>query len=109
MVGENNPNFGKPLSEERKKKIGLANWKGGRVKHSEGYIYVSQPEHPYAVNSYVLEHRLVMEKHLGRYLTPEEVVHHEGEKDDNRIEMLKLFENNVKHKAYHKMLKEKSV
>lgn len=74
-------------------------WKGGRTKHPAGYILVMCKNHPYAyTKGQVLEHRLVMEKHLGRYLLPKEIVDHlNGIKDDNRIENLVLFNGQSDH------------
>lgn len=78
-------------------------WKGGRIKHADGYIYVYSPTHPHKDNNhgYVFEHRLVMEKHLGRYLEPWEHVHHiNGIRDDNRIENLQLV-TSAEHMRIH--------
>jgi len=78
-------------------------WKGGKQKTSHGYITIYSLHHPFASkNNWVLEHRLVMEKHLKRFLTPIEVVHHiNGIKDDNRIENLRLFSSTSEHTKHH--------
>ena len=79
------------------------NWKGGKQIHN-GYVYIYKPEHPFC-NSHrqITYSRLVMEKHLGRYLNPKEVVHHINKiKTDNRIENLILFKNNTEHLKYHR-------
>jgi uncharacterized protein (DUF1330 family) len=76
-------------------------WKGGRQVTDSGYILLFSPNHPFAHKRYVKEHRLVMEKHLGRYLTKDEVVHHiNGVRDDNRIENLHLMTNSS-HQILH--------
>ncbi len=80
------------------------NWKGGKYKcKRSGYIFIYTPDHPRAKSrKYVFEHILIMEKHLGRYLRPKEVVHHiNGIKDDNRLKNLKLFANKSEHGRFH--------
>ncbi len=81
------------------------NSKNGRIKRS-GYWYILTPNHPSKINSkqkYVAEHRLVMEKHLSRFLKPVEVVHHiNHDPTDNRIENLELCESPGTHiQDYH--------
>jgi len=84
------------ISEAMKKKHkewgveGHPMWKGGRYVDGFGYIRILNKTHPYAdAGGYVREHRLVMEKKIGRYLKPNELVHHlNRQKDDNREENL---------------------
>ena len=62
------------------------NWKSGRGVTKEGYVclWISKDER-------ILEHRQVMENHLGRKLTRSEVVHHiNGNNADNRLANLQL-------------------
>ena len=74
----------------------------GRTVDKDGYVLVHVKGHPNARKhcNWILEHRLVMEEHLGRYLLPDEVVHHRnGRKDDNRLINLQLFQSNGEHLA----------
>lgn len=83
-------------------------WKGGK-SFKDGYILVwLDPDdffYPMAnKRGYVLEHRLVMAKHLGRCLQNWEIVHHKGirykdikNKSDNLIDNLQLVSDD-RHK-----------
>lgn len=63
------------------------NWKGGVKPHAAGYVYEWAPG-----RGHLLQHRLVMERVLGRPLAPGENVHHKnGIRDDNRPENLELW------------------
>jgi len=99
--GKRHPCYGK-------KAMAHPTWKGGRSKNSGGYILIYNPEHPFATKKgYILEHRLLLEKHLGRYLSSEEKVHHiNRKKDDNRTENFMLFPSDFSHLNYHRKLKE---
>ena len=83
------------------------NWGGGRTK-AKGYILVYEPNHPYSgKRNRIFEHRLIMEKKIGRYLYSYEVVHHiNGIKDDNRIENLKLLPSNEHNKKVQEIYQE---
>lgn len=72
-------------------------------KKKEGYWQVFRPNHPYCdYRGYILEHRLIMEEHLGRYLEQGEVVHHINEDPlDNRLINLKLM-SLTEHISYHR-------
>lgn len=76
------------------------NWKGYTWRG--GYIAINKKDHPNATkDGYVMEHRIVMENHIGRYLRRNEDVHHiNGVKHDNRIENLMLMTKS-EHSAFH--------
>ena len=78
------------------------NYKNGKYKTYKGYIEVLCRNHPFACRNYVKEHRIIVEKVIGRLLTTKETVHHINEiKDDNRIENLMVFTTRGTHKRFH--------
>jgi len=88
-------NFCPPQLEER------PDWKHG-TKMMKGYLYRRVMDHPHGTKhgNYVAEHRLVMEKKLGRYLSTTEVVDHiDGDITNNTPENLRVFASNAEHLA----------
>jgi hypothetical protein len=77
------------------------NWGGGRKSKSTGHILIYVPDHPQARKGFVPEHRVIMEKHLGRLLTLDERIHHINcNPKDNRIANLFLSDR-FKHSKIH--------
>lgn len=77
-----------------------------RTHYENGYLieYVKD----YNKKGNVKQHRRIMEEHLGRKLTKDEVVHHiNGNKSDNRIENLQVMSRGEHSSLHRKQEKEK--
>jgi len=70
----------------------------GKIKRGK-YWYLFLPNHPYSnKQGYIAEHRVVMEKKLGRYLRDEECVDHiDREPTNNNPENLRIFLTHGQH------------
>ncbi len=88
-------------------------WNGGRSIGTRGMIVLSigqlsPPDHVLLSSSdlrhgYVLEHRLIMARQLGRPLNAIEVVHHiDGNNQNNNPANLLLLPNNGEHTKMHR-------
>ena len=75
---------------------------GHEKRRSDGYIKVYVPDHPHAsADGYVMKHTLVMERHIGRFLREDEVVHHVNRiRDDNQLKNLRLM-TKKEHQSMH--------
>lgn len=100
--------IGKRSSEQHKRNIALSKmgsknpaYSGGKMT-AGGYRLILDRNHPNSNGAgYVMEHRLVMSKHIGRPLTKDEVVHHKNsDRSDNRIENLELMSKSD-HASHH--------
>jgi hypothetical protein len=101
-------NNGRKHSDETRKKLRefkgekAKHWEGGRRIDKSGYIHIYNPNHPFKTkNNCVMEHRLVVEERIGRYLIPGETVHHLEKTDDNRPQMLIAFITDSAHQRFH--------
>ena len=93
--GYKRPEFAKKISGEKH-----WNWKG-KAK-SRKYIMIKNYNHPFArKDKYILEHRLVIEKQIGRYLHTWEIAHHINKiKSDNRPGNLMAFKSKDAHNKF---------
>ena len=81
------------------------NWKGGRRQRKGGYvdirIYPNDALFAMAHKGYILEHRYVMAKALGRVLDVKEFVHHkDGNTGNNHLDNLELCSANNHKLSY---------
>jgi hypothetical protein len=103
-MGSGNPNFGKtsPMSGKKRPEFSgekHPNWKRGYWISKDGYKYY---ESVYTKGKKITEHRMIMEKYLGRKLLNTEIIHHiNGDVIDNSIDNLMIC-TRAKHINIHR-------
>ncbi len=109
-IGENNPNYNNRGNKNPMFKDDFIHC---------GYRWVYEPNHPFAVNGRVREHRIVAEQYLltdefsveingKKYLSPIYDVHHKDmNKLNNSVENLQILTRSEHKKLHHKLNKSK--
>lgn len=104
-TGSGNPMFGKGGWSNGKKRPEISGdkhprWKGGRWISNDGYKIIENSQENNGER--IMEHRKVVEEHIGRKLLDTEIVHHKNEnKLDNRIENLEIM-SRAEHINHHR-------
>lgn len=96
--------LGTKRTDEQKEWESIAKSKGiGKKEIHNGYVRIYFPDHPKSdKRGWILEHILIMECNIGRWLKDNEVVHHKNKiRSDNRIENLQLL-TRVEHSRLHR-------
>jgi len=86
-----------------------SHWKGGKQIRPDGYTLL--PKDRFSLKkSKQLEHRIVFEKKIQRFLKPKEVIHHiDANPMNNLPENLLLFRSNSPHARLHSFCKRHSL
>jgi len=79
------------------------NWAGGRLQYNQDYVRIYKPNHPFCDKAgYIKEHRLIVERYLGRFLKLSEHCHHRNDiRTDNHPENLMAFSSHSAHHRFH--------
>lgn len=83
-------------------------WKGGKSpSKTSPHLMTRQDDHPFANrDGYVMTHRLIAEKALGRYLDPRNVVHHVDRNPINNANSnLVICEDQAYHALLHRRMR----
>lgn len=98
--GSKNSFYGKKHTKEFIEKFRKSVTKTGKSKNANGYITINVCEN---YPNGILEHRKIVQDHIGRELSSNEIVHHiNGIRDDNRIENLQIMTPSEHTKLHNK-------